>query len=52
MRTRRLVLKERDWAAAEGFAEQQGWTEEPVEDSGTGRKYLVSAQHPERLYGR
>jgi hypothetical protein len=32
-------VKERDWAAAEGFAEQQGWAEEPVEDSGTGRKF-------------
>ncbi|MFI9586056.1 HEAT repeat domain-containing protein [Streptomyces sp. NPDC052236] len=40
-RTRRLVLKERDWAEASGFAEKRGWPEEPTEDSGTGRKSRV-----------
>ncbi|GAA1249645.1 hypothetical protein GCM10009646_41660 [Streptomyces aureus] len=36
-RTRRLVLKQRDWAAAEAFAKRHGWAEQPTEDSGTGR---------------
>jgi hypothetical protein len=27
MRTRRLVLKERDWAEASGFADERGWPE-------------------------
>ncbi|MEV8062383.1 hypothetical protein AB0P37_39720 [Streptomyces antimycoticus] len=40
-RTRRLVLKQRDWAAAEAFAERHGWPEQPTEDSGTGRKSRV-----------
>jgi hypothetical protein len=41
MRTRRLVLKERDWAGASGFASERGWPEQPVEDSGTGRKSRI-----------
>ncbi|WP_208515945.1 hypothetical protein [Streptomyces sp. NEAU-YJ-81] len=40
-RTRRLVLKQRDWAAAEALAERQGWLEQPTEDSGTGRKSRI-----------
>ncbi|MFE7110778.1 hypothetical protein ACFU98_15495 [Streptomyces sp. NPDC057575] len=40
-RTRRLVLKQRDWAAAEAFAERHGWHEQPTEDSGTGRKSRI-----------
>lgn len=40
-RTRRLVLKQRDWAAAEAFAERHGWPEQPTEDSGTGRKSRI-----------
>lgn len=34
-RTRRLVLKQRDWAAAEAFAERHGWPEQPTEDGRT-----------------
>jgi hypothetical protein len=40
-RTRRLVLKQRDWAAVEAFAEQHGWPEHSTEDSGTGRKSRI-----------
>lgn len=40
-RTRRLVLKQRDWTEASRFAEQHSWPEEPAEDSGTGRKSMV-----------
>jgi hypothetical protein len=35
------VLRQRDWTETAGFAEQRGWAEEPVEDSGTGRKSRV-----------
>ncbi|MCG5211933.1 HEAT repeat domain-containing protein [Streptosporangium sp. KLBMP 9127] len=40
-RTRRLVLKQRDWTEAGGFAEQRGWPEVPTDDSGTGRESRV-----------
>ncbi len=40
-RTRRLVLKQRDWAAAEAFAERHGWPGQPTDDSGTGRKSRI-----------
>jgi hypothetical protein len=41
VRTRRLVLKGRDWAEASGFADERGWPEQPTEDSGTGRRSRV-----------